>query len=67
MKAKRKKSEPRDKDIHCCPSLDCAYHISYDRCTHLEAPSPGHSRCVGSRLCEEWTLLADPPYYREVS
>lgn len=46
----------RDKDIHCCPSLACKYHISYDRCSCPEAPNPNHSRCIGSQQCEEWIL-----------
>lgn len=37
---KRDKPEPRDKDIHCYPSLACTHHISYDRCSHPSAPSP---------------------------
>ena len=50
------KAQPRDKDIHHAPSVACKHHLSYDRCNCKEAPKPGHSRCVGSRLCEEWTL-----------
>jgi len=49
-------SRARDKDIHSCPSLDCKYNLSYDRCSCPEAPNPNHSRCVGSRLCEEYVL-----------
>ncbi len=50
----------RDKDIHCSPSLACKHHISYDRCSSPEAPRPCHSRCVGSMLCEEWSLVETP-------
>jgi len=49
-------TNPKDKDTHCCPSVDCKYHIDYDRCSNSFAPSPGHSRCIGSRACEEWIL-----------
>jgi len=48
------KPQPRDKDTHCYPSVACKYNINLDRCTSKDAPRPGHSRCVGSRLCESW-------------
>lgn len=54
MNKEKREVEPRDKDTHCYPSLACTFNISYDRCACVEAPNPGHSRCVGSRLCEEW-------------
>jgi len=50
------RNRARDKDIHCCPSIDCKYHLKYDLCSSPEAPKPNHNRCIGSRLCEEWQL-----------
>ena len=47
--------EPSDKDIHHSPSIACKHYVpKYDRCDCKNAPKPGHSRCVGSRLCEDW-------------
>ena len=51
---KYEEPEARDKDTHCYPSVACKYNIKYDRCDCKNAPRPGHSRCVGSRLCEDW-------------
>ncbi len=48
--------QPRGKDIHCYSSLDCKHHLKYDLCGCREAPNPNHSRCIGSRLCEEWII-----------
>ena len=53
---KQEHIEARDKDIHCFPSAACVHNMSYDRCTSKEAPKPCHSRCIGSRICEEWRL-----------
>jgi hypothetical protein len=48
--------QPREKDIYSSPSQDCKWHITYDRCNCPECKNPGHERCIGSRLCEEWKL-----------
>ena len=40
---------------------DCAYLIKYGLCKHPEAPRPYHSRCIGTRWCDEFKPKAETP------
>ena len=44
----------KDTDTPGYPSVECASHLKYNLCSNKDAPNPGHSRCIGSRACENW-------------
>ncbi len=38
------------------PEQECKYYLKYNRCSHPEAPNPGHSQCIGMLKCGVYEL-----------
>jgi len=33
---------------------ECKFYLKGGKCSHLDAPNPGHSRCIGKEACSSW-------------